>query len=164
MLMIVFFGSPESIAKSPEQTRAAFRSVAAKMQFFLWDAFLYRIRPAGPSPSRIDEYMKLLDVICDKGNDRQTVIELLRDTNPQVRTLALASLFDREEPSLLPYFVPLCKDGAQTFKTYGYDMSQAPRDIVEHGEPDRLMKSSTFRLRTIVWNCCISLGTEAPPR
>jgi hypothetical protein len=37
MLMIAFLGSPESIAKSPEQTRAAFLSVAAKMQFFLWD-------------------------------------------------------------------------------------------------------------------------------
>ena len=79
MLMIAFLGSPESIAKSPEQTRAAFRSVAPKMQFFLCDDFLSRMRPAGPSPSRIEEYMKLLDVICDKGNDRQTVIELLRD-------------------------------------------------------------------------------------
>lgn len=108
------------IAKTPAQTRADFQSVASKLPFFFCGDLAYARRPSslGPSAKQLDEYMSLIQTICDPANDKQTTISLLNDADPKVRTLALASLFDREEPALLKYFVPLCKDTAETFKTY----------------------------------------------
>jgi len=43
------------------------------------------------------------------------LIELLQHYDAKVRTLALACLFDKEDPALLPHLVFMAEDDAETF-------------------------------------------------
>lgn len=83
---------------------------------------------------QLDEYTWLLQKVCDRGNDKQMVIQLLKDIDPRVRTLALASLFDREDPSLLPDIRSLCSDTAETFITH-YFAEYASFDVDDPPPP-----------------------------
>src|SRR5262249_41838711 len=56
-------------------------------------------------------------IYAEVGNDKDDVadlIGLLKHDDPKVRTLALAALFRREDPKLLPHLAALMKDTDKT--------------------------------------------------
>ncbi len=58
---------------------------------------------------------RVLDRLAISNYSSGSLISLLDDPSPRVRTLALALLFDKEDPQLLPYIATRLTDETQTF-------------------------------------------------
>ena len=108
-------------------TRAKFQTVAAELEFFDIGAFLYdrpafsdftadaSARPAPTDTRVVARYFQALGQVLDPNIPVAHVAPLCHDTDPKVRTLALAALFQRNDAHLLPLMVDLTGDTALTF-------------------------------------------------
>jgi len=93
--------------------------LAAKFKFFASIDFIY---DRGPdlgwwTPKEVyTDYRQILDELTVPKRDEKQVIDLLKHRDPRVRTLAMAVLFAKEDPKLLPHLARLLSDEAESFK------------------------------------------------
>ncbi len=108
----------ESAIATPPDTRADAEGIAGKLKFFATGEFLddrHDFHFHKLPPDVIKEYVELLGPLSDKQYPVEAWVALLKHPNARVRTLALAALFVREDPKLLPHLAALLKDKAPTF-------------------------------------------------
>jgi hypothetical protein len=104
-----------------ESVSGKFERVAAHLEFFDLGAFLYH-RP-NLSFTPVDagagkRYFELLNQVLDPEVSVADIASLRHHADAKVRTLALAALFQRNAPHLLPLIVELTSDTNPTFSTY----------------------------------------------
>lgn len=103
------------------QTRDDFEKYAAGLSYLPVGEVIYDRPGYGlievPSEKR-NEYSNVIEKITDRAYSGKVLILLLDDVDPRIRTLAAVALFDREDPSLLPFLLRLCGDDAETFPQY----------------------------------------------
>ncbi|BCM89284.1 hypothetical protein IAD21_01129 [Abditibacteriota bacterium] len=111
-------------AASPDaaSVQTLFEKSAAELEFFDLKPFLYnrqeldfRLGEQGADK----KYFAALARVTHRNLPLAPVEALLKHTNAGVRTLALAALFNRDDPQLLPVIVKLSEDTASTFPGYG---------------------------------------------
>ncbi|TET33706.1 MAG: hypothetical protein E3J72_16120 [Planctomycetota bacterium] len=93
-----------------------FEQLAEKLMVFDASAFLYD-RPSSalrgyPVGDRYEKYVAEISAI---EAEVEELTELLKHSDPKVRTLALAALLAKEDPKLLPYIHSMVDDSAETF-------------------------------------------------
>lgn len=96
-------------------TKEAFEETATKLKFFsandvLYDRPLERFTPE----SDRETHNQLVATLLARNDSVDSLLPLLRHENPKVRTLAVAALYAKEDPKLLPHLLPLCGDIALT--------------------------------------------------
>ena len=72
--------------------------------------------------------------LIDSEFDTESLVELLKHKDAKVRTLAMAALFDKEDPQVLPTIVTLADDAEDTFpapKSLGSAMVLGPQQYDE---------------------------------
>jgi hypothetical protein len=106
-------------APAPERNaRKDLERLAGRLPFFCTGDFLYDRFNLIRFPDEAARQYKL--AIAELTSVRwgvEDLVKLLKHNDPKVRTLALAALFAREDPRLLPQLVPLVDDQAETFST-----------------------------------------------
>lgn len=103
------------------QTREDFEKYAARLSYLpvgevIFDRTGHALIEV-PSEKR-NEYSNVIEKITDRAYSEKVLILLLDDVDSRIRTLAAVALFDREDPSLLPFLVRLSGDDAETFPRY----------------------------------------------
>ena len=108
-----------------DKLESRFLEVANQMEFFAIGDFLYDRKPMGLGQDATDAYLQTVRSAIPSAHaerfDRyrdppvESVMPLLEHGDPKVRTLALAALFQREDPHLLPAIAALIDDDAETF-------------------------------------------------
>lgn len=110
-----------SASSHPQTTQAKFETLAAHLEFFDLVPFVYNrtelnFRPADPRAAK--RYFQVLHQVLDPEIPVAEITPLCRHENPKVRTLALAALFQRNDPHMLPLINDHIGDTAQTFDGY----------------------------------------------
>jgi hypothetical protein len=95
-----------------EEARSALHAAAASLPLFDAEAFVYLRRPH-LAPSINELYRHTLSDLIKADFGSEQLIQLLGDPQARVRTLAMALLFQKEDPKLLRYM--LLDDKADTF-------------------------------------------------
>ncbi len=108
-----------------ESVRSSLQSAAAALPLLETDDLMYRRWPRQP-PSIQATYRRTLSRLIEANYSSEYLIYLAEDSRPTVRTLAIALLFDKEEPKLLRYIADHLNDTAETF----------PRRVMTDNEPD----------------------------
>ena len=100
-----------------QETAAAFRKLAQRIHwFFVDDLFFDRFSTSHYMNGFYNPLdIELLSSIDFSQYPAANLIELLRDEDPKVRTLALAALFSKDDPFVLPQVVTLANDRAESF-------------------------------------------------
>jgi hypothetical protein len=92
--------------------------LAGQLKFFSTGDFLYdRFNLSRFPDKEAREYRKVIGELTSTPWKAEDLVKLLKHDDPRVRTLALAALFARDDPRLLPQLVPLVDDRAETFST-----------------------------------------------
>lgn len=106
-------------APAPEpDARNDLERLAAKLKFFSTGDFLYGRVDLHHFPDEVgQQYQKLIGELTSTNYEVEALVKLLKHDDPKVRTLALAALFTRDDPKLLPHLVPLADDKAVTFSS-----------------------------------------------
>lgn len=100
----------------PSSTREEAERIAGKLKFLATHEFLYDRRDLRQLPENVvKEYQGLLRPLFDGQYTVEHWVALLKHKDARVRTLALAALFAREDPKLLPHLASLMDDKALTF-------------------------------------------------
>lgn len=111
--LLVLLG-PACQYAATEQAQEHFEHLASKLQVFNTGDFLFdRI----DSSVQSDDDSKTLSELMTTNYPETALIELLKHDSPKVRTLALACLFAKENPTVLPDLVKMVDDQAATFPT-----------------------------------------------
>ena len=101
-----------------EDTQARFERVAAHLPLFPTSDFLYNradlLVAAVPRELAEPYHLLLPQLVVPEGKTAE-LEKLLKHPDPKVRTLALAALFIRNDPKLLPQIAALVSDDAETF-------------------------------------------------
>ena len=93
-----------------------FERLASRFQFFCGGEFLYDSPPTGRVPTdMLADYQKLLDEVTAPKHETSALLALLKHKDPHVRTLAIAALYAKEDPKLLPRLDEMCNDSAATY-------------------------------------------------
>ena len=118
--------------------RAAFEKLATEMKSFQTREFLDATEPWRLPKSWAANLDKGLAALRAERWDVKPVTALLKHENPKVRVLALAALFDRQDPSLVPHFIPLLDDKARHFPVFEVRraIAQFPSPKEDSTEPD----------------------------
>lgn len=103
-----------------DSTKEAFEATAGQLKFLaandvLYDRPLERFTPEEDRQT----HNQLVAALLARNDPTDALLPLLKHENSKVRTLAILALFAKEDPKLLPYFVPLCDDDALTFRHPG---------------------------------------------
>lgn len=104
------------VATMPE-TRFAFRKLAPQIHWFITDdLFFDRFRNSNVMGGfyKPDD-LKVLSQVDFTHYPTGNLINLLKDRDARVRTLAMAALFSKEDPSVLPNVAALVNDQAETY-------------------------------------------------
>ncbi|MEM7390773.1 MAG: hypothetical protein AAF492_00375, partial [Verrucomicrobiota bacterium] len=113
-----------------EQTREAFEAFAKAMPYLDTDAVLYDKNDQFlfelADPALEKRHFQMLERVTERRFSNAALLKLLEHPEPKVRTLAMAALFDREDPGLLPHLYKLCGDSAPTFDAYGKLAAEQP--------------------------------------
>ncbi len=97
-----------------------FEQSAAELKFFDLGPFLYNRPELDFNFRAVDKkYSATLAKVTDPSLPLVPIEALLTHADAKVRTLALAALFNRDDPQLLPLIVKLAKDNAPTFPGHG---------------------------------------------
>jgi hypothetical protein len=102
---------------APLDERAHFVAVAKELKFFSADCVIFyqRSEPYHPLPKDWTvAWREARAVIASPHLDVPELLRLLKHKDPKVRTLALAALFHRDDPKLLPHLAALIQDKEQT--------------------------------------------------
>lgn len=98
--------------------RARLERIAASLPFFVPLDLVYRRKSGrGFRDVSIDRAFADMTEATDPVLPTDDLKSLLKHPDPKIRTLALAALFNKDDPKLLPLFVPLASDTATTFPT-----------------------------------------------
>jgi hypothetical protein len=118
-LISLFATSALKAAPAPApNARIELEYMAGRLTFFDVGNFLFDRMNVHRFPDAVaQEYQKLIGDLTTTNYDVAALVKLLKHDNPRVRTLAMAALFARDDPRLLPYLVPLVDDKAETFST-----------------------------------------------
>jgi len=96
--------------------RADFKRAASEIRYFGPGDFLFGFREVRRQPrENADSVQRFAAMLANKQFPVATLIGLLSDSSPRVRTLAIAALFSKGDPKLLPHLLPLVDDGADSF-------------------------------------------------
>lgn len=105
-----------TISCSSVGTRTKFESLAGKLKFFLTCEFVYNMDDFRWIPeNEAQQYKQLLAELRAIEAEMPILVDILNHKDPKVRTLALAALYDREDPKALPHIASLMYDCAETF-------------------------------------------------
>jgi hypothetical protein len=111
-------GGPQRSGAEPPDARAELEDFADKLKVFPPEGVAANQPDTRDlSGDQAEPYRKFLARIAGRKYEVQTLVDLLQHKNPRVRTLALAALFAREDPKLLPHIASLVNDKAETFPT-----------------------------------------------
>lgn len=105
----------ESKPATMKETEDTFRALAAKMRSFSISNVIYDRFQSYGKPAYSGENAQDYAEMTSPRHSIASLIELLKDGDPKVRTLAIAGLCAKEDPSVLPYLVELADDKAKTF-------------------------------------------------
>lgn len=97
-----------------QDVRSSLRSASAALPLFDTQAFIYNRSPH-LARSIEGKYRRTLAGLVEGKYDSEYLIQLLYDPQPRVRTLAMALLFQKDDPKLLAYVSQLLDDSAETF-------------------------------------------------
>jgi hypothetical protein len=90
--------------------------LADRLKFFNTGDFLFDRPGLHQIPDDVaQQYQTLIRELTSSKFVVEALVKLLKHDNPKVRTLAMAALFAREDPRLLPHLVSLVDDKAVTF-------------------------------------------------
>lgn len=92
---------------APVVTREVFERVASELEFFDLNPFLYNrdgLNFHPEDPGIRTRYFTLLKKVLEDSWTVPDILLLCSHPNPRVRTLAIAALFHRNDPHLLPYY------------------------------------------------------------
>lgn len=121
LLFAVLLAGPVSTCAAQvadlEKTRAEFEALAKEVPYLSISSVLYdrvdHFRSRHTENSK--RYQQAMGKVTGGNYARETLLSLLSDDDPKIRTLAAIALFDREDPHDLPALVELCDDNAETF-------------------------------------------------
>src|ERR1700712_5117360 len=100
---------------SAATTKEAFEQSAAQLKFLAAGDLLYDRFPDRVNPSEdLDAHNKIVAALFARADSAEDLIPLLKHPDPKIRTLVFAALYHQNNPRLLPLFVPLCDDTAET--------------------------------------------------
>jgi hypothetical protein len=109
-------GGPQRSGAQTPDARAELEEFADKLKFFPPHGVAANQPDTRDLPGDLREtYRKFLARIAQRKYEVKSLVDLLQHKNPRVRTLALAALFAREDPQLLPPIAALVTDKAETF-------------------------------------------------
>jgi hypothetical protein len=109
-------GGPQRSGAETPDARAELEEFADKLKIFPPHGVAANQPDTRDLPGDLREpYRKFLERIAERKYEVKSLVDLLQHKNPRVRTLALAALFAREDPKLLPHIAPLVTDKAETF-------------------------------------------------
>jgi hypothetical protein len=117
---LLFSSGVHLSANPPQDTKADVEKIADKLKFFVTPDFLFDRHEShfyllSYPPDMVKEYHDLIRPLADSKTPVDAWIGLLKHPDARVRTLALAALFAREDPKLLPHLASLLEDKAATF-------------------------------------------------
>src|SRR5665213_230767 len=120
LLPILLMGPAISCSGSLNPAQPALRKASSELSFFATHDFLYRRFPRIITSKATDaqvsqSYQNAISSLTGANYTVSDLTQLLSDPSPRVRTLAMALLFDKDEPQLLPEIVALSGDSAPTF-------------------------------------------------
>lgn len=115
--------SPSSNSAEPtnsntpvDDARSELERLAGELKFFPTGDFLYnRMTRDGRRKQSLPCYALLSRDLMDRNFDTSSLVKLLNHQDAKVRTLAMAALFDKEDPHVLPHLVKLADDKSSTF-------------------------------------------------
>jgi hypothetical protein len=116
LLGIVTVG-PAAAYEKPADTKARFEELAGQLKMFPTGEVVCGRgdRPDRLIPAKWTEPWLTVHAAIAANQDRvEDLVALLKHADPRVRTLALAALFAREDPRLLPYLAAMVKDTEKT--------------------------------------------------
>ncbi len=129
-----------------EETRKDFERLAGQFQFFCGGDFLYDRPPVDCVPAdMLPKYQKLLDEVTAPQQETPALLALLKHKDPRVRTLAIAALYAKEDPKVLPGLVEMIGDAAATLPEpqpfEGLDLERNKLPPLEERKVGRLAKA-----------------------
>jgi hypothetical protein len=99
-----------------EEARPTLERLASQLKFLSTNDVLYdRLDNRAVGKEAAAEYKRLLEELFSAGYPTATLVELLKHSDPKVRTLAMAALFVKEDPKILPHLVEISDDISPTF-------------------------------------------------
>ena len=129
-----------SLAAGPEtaKTTSRFETMTSQIRFFPTGEFLNgradMLQYEHPHVSKawIKDWHNVNAELTSRKDPTADVIALLKNNDPKVRTLALAALFERQDPKMLPHIAALMSDKAKTFeKIQSWGGNPPPKPILE---------------------------------
>lgn len=142
-LLFICGGSLVALAQNKEtgngpNTLQELERLAEQLPCFPADDFILNRNPrqgrtgANWTPEALAEYDRLEPSFKRLSTDTNSLVQALNSTNARIRTVALASLFAREDPQCLPWIASLASDGSQTFPAYvAKPPTPLPPDVFE---------------------------------
>ncbi|PQO41947.1 HEAT repeat domain-containing protein [Blastopirellula marina] len=121
LLSVVLLAGPVSTSAAQvsdlEKTRAEFEALATEVPLLSISSVLYNRfdHLTFRNTENPEQYQQAMRKVTGGNYARETLLSLLSDDDPKIRTLAAIALFDREDPHDLPALVALCDDNAETF-------------------------------------------------
>ncbi len=121
-LMLICQTVAPANASAPDAKKDLER-IAGKLSFLLDSEIFYnfslnqfdRTYEFQFSKKRAAEHRKLILELTTSPYDVNELLELLKHNNSRVRALAIAALFNKGDPSLLPHIAAMAEDKARTF-------------------------------------------------
>ena len=107
-----------SLLFQPVNARTTFEKLAAELTSFQASEFIYEREPWRMPKSWAASWRQGLASLRGRAWDEKELIALLKHDSAKVRVLALAALFDRQDPKLLPHFVGLLDDESRHFPEF----------------------------------------------
>lgn len=115
-ISLVAFGIALAEPKSVPNAKEYLEQAADKFSFFLAGQIIYDRTEFEYLPkTEREKYQKLIVGLRSAKLEGGDLVTLLKHKSPKVRTLALALLFDLEDPKMLPHIFSLMRDRAPTF-------------------------------------------------
>ena len=128
ILLVLLLGTPIQVARAENSVTTDFESLASQVHTFYTDDFLYNHPPfSGPFSQKPEVDKNNAQFLLLTGRASEQELEaLVKHPDPKVRTLALAALFQKEDPQVLPEIVALADDPTETFPQPGLPAQQTP--------------------------------------
>jgi hypothetical protein len=115
MLIAALLGN---LLVQPVDSPRTFEKLAGELISFQSSEFIYARDPWRMPKSWAASWRHGLTTLRSRAWDEKELIALLKHESAKVRVLALAALFDRQDPSFLPHFVNLLNDDSRHFPEF----------------------------------------------
>jgi len=122
MLLLVGLNAVKGADPDEAQTRRDFEQMATEMPYLAIESVLFDRNDhlfKVADPMERETHFRILKQATDRKYSKEELLKLLKHPDAKVRTLAMVSLFDRNDPTVLPALVELSNDEAATFDGHG---------------------------------------------